>query len=255
MERKYRNHYEGCQLMSWVRVDQVLDTLFPPRCLLCGQSGLGVGMGAEPGVPVCSGCMTDLPWLGEPGDCSSAHSHPDLGHFAVALSALTYEYPVDRLIAAAKFGRQVPVARGLGQLLALHMPALPEPPDAVVPVPLHWRREASRGFNQAEEIARALCAARRWPLRADLCRRIRPTPEQSGLGAARRRDNLRGAFALADARAASRCRHVLLVDDVLTTGATAAAVGEVFQAAGVQRLSLWTVARTRSPPQTTERKV
>ncbi len=242
--------------MSWVRVDQVLDTLFPPGCLLCGERGTGAG----PGVPVCAGCMTDLPWLGEPGSFSPAHSHPDLrhpqlGHFGAVLSALTYEYPVDRLIAAAKFGRQVPVARGLGQLLALRMPSLPEPPDAVVPVPLHWRREASRGFNQAEEIARALCHGRHWPLRTNLCRRILPTPEQSGLGADRRRDNLRGAFALADARTAARCRHVLLIDDVLTTGATAAAVGEIFLAAGVQRLSLWTVARTRSPPQATERKV
>lgn len=237
--------------MSWVRVDQVLDTLFPPRCLLCEQRGTG----AEPGVPVCTGCMADLPWLGELGHCPPVHGHPDLGCFAAVHSALTYEYPVDRLIAAAKFGRQVPVARGLGQLLALGMPALPEPPDAVVPVPLHWRREAARGFNQAEEIARALCAFRRWPLRPDLCRRIRPTPEQSGLGAARRRDNLRGAFALSDARAARRFRHVLLIDDVLTTGATVAAVGESFQAAGVPRISLWTVARTRSPAQATERKV
>lgn len=237
--------------MSWVRVDQVLDTLFPPRCLLCGQRGEGAG----PGIPACDGCLTDLPWLGEQGHCSSADSLPALGHFAAVLSALTYEYPVDRLVAAAKFGRQVPVARGLGELLALRMPALPEPPDAVVPVPLHWRREASRGFNQAEEIARALCQARHWPLRADLCRRIRPTPEQSGLGAARRRDNLRGAFALADPRAAGRCRHVLLVDDVLTTGATAASVAEIFQAAGVQRLSLWTVARTPSPGQPAARNV
>jgi ComF family protein len=237
--------------MSWVRVDQILDTLFPPRCLLCGQRGAGVGAG----VPVCAGCMTDLPWLGELGHCSPVNGHPDLGHFAAVLSALTYEFPVDRLIAAAKFGRQVPVARGLGQLLALSMPALPEPPDAVVPVPLHWRREAARGFNQAEEIARALCALRRWPLRPDLCRRIRPTPEQSGLGAARRRENLRGAFALSDAGAAGRFRHVLLIDDVLTTGATAAAVGERFQSVGVGSMSLWTVARTPSPPQAMERKV
>ena len=228
--------------MSWIRVDQILETLFPSRCLLCGQ--------ASAGLPACAGCMTDLPWL-----VDEDHGSPALGPFAAVVSALTYEYPVDRLVAAAKFGRQVPVARGLGQLLALRMPGLPDPPDAVVPVPLHWRREAARGFNQAEEIARALCAVRRWPLRADLCRRIRPTPEQSGLGAARRHDNLRGAFALSEARVAGRCRHVLVVDDVLTTGSTATAVGELFQAAGVQQLSLWTVARTPPPAQATERKV
>ena len=232
--------------MSWVRVDQVLDTLFAPRCLLCGQ--------AEPRVaavaPVCRGCMADLPWLSAQGASGLRVGCPGR-----VLSALTYEYPVDRLIAAAKFGRQAPVARGLGQLLALRMPALPEPPDAVVPVPLHWRREASRGFNQAEEMARAVCDARGWPLRTDLCRRIRATPEQSGLGAGPRRDNLRGAFALRNARAAGRCRHVLLIDDVLTTGATVSALTEVFQVAGVPEVSVWTVARTPPPSQTTARNV
>jgi ComF family protein len=191
--------------------------------------------------------MADLPWLEAP--------LPPLASLGEVRSALTYEYPVDRLIAAAKFGRQVPVARGLGQLLAWRMPPVREAPDAVVPVPLHWRREADRGFNQAEEIARSLCQERGWPLRANLCRRVRQTPEQSALGAALRRDNLRGAFALADAQAASRCRHVLLVDDVLTTGATAEAVASAFQAAGVPRLSLWTVAYTPAPDQAAERKV
>ncbi len=224
--------------MVWKRVDQVLDALFPPRCLFCGAP-------AGTGVPACGGCLADLPWLPTPV--------PPPPGFAEVRSALTYEYPVDRLILAAKFGRQVPVARGLGQLLAWRMPRLPEPPDAVVPVPLHWRREAARGFNQAEEIARSVCQDRGWPLRANLCRRVRQTPEQSALGAALRRDNLRNAFALADPRAAARCQRVLLVDDVLTTGATAEAVASVFQAAGVSRLSLWTVAYT--PAQVTERKV
>jgi ComF family protein len=232
--------------MVWKRVDQVLDVLFPARCLLCGQP-------AGTGGPACAGCLADLPWL-------EAQLHP-LAGFAEVRSALTYEYPVDRLIAAAKFGRQVPVARGLGQLLTWRMPGLAEPPDAVVPVPLHWRREADRGFNQAEEVARSLCQDRGWPLRADLCRRVRQTPEQSALGAALRHDNLRGAFALADVRVAARCRHVLLVDDVLTTGATAEAVASVFRAAGSPRLSLWTVARTPAPAleappgQAAERKV
>jgi ComF family protein len=162
---------------------------------------------------------------------------------------------VDSLVAAAKFGRQVPVARALGLLLAQRLTAPLEAPDAVVPVPLHWRREAARGFNQSEEIARAVCDVCGWTLRTDLCRRLRPTPEQSGLRAAQRRDNLAGAFALADARAAADCRHVLLVDDVLTTGATAGAVADVFRRAGVPRLSLWTVAKTPLPGQATTLKV
>lgn len=234
--------------MVWKRVDQILDALFPASCLLCGQP-------AGAGGPACAGCLADLPWL--------ERQPAPLTCFAEVRSALTYEYPVDRLIAAAKFGRQAPVARGLGQLLARRLPGLPEPPDAVVPVPLHWRREAERGFNQAEEIARSLCQDRGWRLRTDLCWRLRQTPEQSALRAAGRRDNLRGAFALADVRSAARCRHVLLVDDVLTTGATAEALASVFHSVGVPRLSLWTVAHTPAPGtapgttpcQATERKV
>jgi len=228
--------------MSWLRVDRVLDTLFPSRCLLCGLKSAG--------APACGGCLNDLPWLGIPGQ-----SPPAQWHCGAIGSAFAYEYPVDRLIAAAKFGRQVPVARGLGQLLDMWMPALAEPPDAVVPVPLHWRRETERGFNQAEEIARALCTARRWPLRPDLCRRVRPTPEQSALNAAGRRKNLRGAFALRPAGPPRGCRHVMIVDDVVTTGATAAAVAEQFLQAGVPEVTLWTVARTPEPDQPAARKV
>ena len=95
--------------MVWKRVDQILAVLFPIRCLLCGQ--------ATPGAaPVCPGCRGDLPWIdaGTPG--------PGLIPGVQVRCALRYEYPVDRLVAAAKFGRQLPVARGLGQLLAAAMP-------------------------------------------------------------------------------------------------------------------------------------
>jgi ComF family protein len=228
--------------VSWLRVDRVLDSLFPPRCLLCGA--------LDAGGPACAGCLADLPSPGGAGDV-----RPAAWHFGPVASAFSYEYPVDRLIGAAKFGRRVPVARGLGELMALRMPALSQPPEAVVPVPLHWRREADRGFNQAEEIARSLCRARQWPLRSDLCRRVRPTPEQSALGAADRRQNLHGAFALRRPDAVRGFRHVMVVDDVVTTGATAAAVAELFDRAGVAEVTLWTVARTPEPGHPAARKV
>ena len=243
--------------MNWVRVDQVLDALLPPRCVLCGRR---IAQG-----PVCAGCEADLPWLpacctrcglllppstpslqastSTPAVCGACP--PAFQAFASVGSALSYTFPVDRLIAAAKFGRQLPVARALGELLALRMPVPTEPPDAVVPVPLHWRREAERGFNQAEEIARALCLRRDWPLRTDLCRRVRATLEQSGLGATERQQNLRTAFVLRERRwQTAPVRRVLLVDDVLTTGATAAALAAVLRQAGVEEIHLCTVART-----------
>ena len=241
--------------MNWVRVDQVLDALLPPRCVLCGQR---IAQG-----PVCAGCEADLPWLpaccvgcglpltsaplqgGTMASASCGACPPAFQAFASVRSALAYAYPVDRLVAAAKFGRQLPVARALGELLALRLPLPVEPPDAVVPVPLHWRREAERGFNQAEEIARALCLRRDWPLRTDLCRRIRATPEQSGLRVTERQQNLLTAFVLREARWRTAPVHrVLLVDDVLTTGATTEALAAVLRQAGVDEIHLCTVART-----------
>jgi ComF family protein len=238
--------------MGWKRVDEILELLFPTRCVLCGQfTADGHAAGSSPASPACAGCLADLPWLPR----TDQPPAPGLAALDDVRSALSYEYPVDSLVAAAKFGRQVPVARALGLLLAHRVAGPEEPPDAVVPVPLHWRREAGRGFNQAEEIARAVCEVWGWTLRPDLCRRVRPTREQSGLRAAQRRDNLEGAFALADAGAAAACRHVLIVDDVLTTGATVGAVATIFRRAGVRRLSAWTVAKTPARAQATARNV
>lgn len=227
-------------------VDRLLGQLLSQHCLLCGQRC--------PDAPVCAGCHQDLPWLrsvceqcGRPRPAGSLprclRCTPLLRAFDRTRSALAYEYPVDRLIMAAKFGHQIAVARALGDLLAMagldgetghgRRPAL-------LPVPLHWRRHAQRGFNQSGEIARAVSLRTGWPVITRSCRRTRPTAEQAGLGAAARRRNVRGAFAVTREVAAT---EVIVIDDVLTTGATAAAVGEALRSAGVQHLQLWTVAR------------
>lgn len=210
--------------MAWVKVDQILDLFLPPHCALCGQSS---GQ-----WPLCSGCLADLPRL-EP------HRLPTVSGFDQVWSALAYVYPVDRLIGAAKFGGQLATARALGELLALCRPSGIQRPDLVIPVPLHWRRQAERGFNQAEEIARGLCRQLDWRLATGVCQRRRATPAQSRLGAAERRVNLHAAFV---ARPLRPELHVLVVDDVLTTGATAEALACALREAGAARLTLWTVA-------------
>jgi len=122
------------------------------------------------------------------------------------------------------------------------------PVDLVVPVPLHWRRQWHRGYNQAELLGRALLAAgsRRAGPRLDnrLVRRRRATPSQSALGADHRAANLAGAFTVR-----GRCDNlrVAVVDDVLTTGSTAAAVARALLAAGAQRVEVWCAARTPAP--------
>ena len=210
--------------MSWVKVDEILDVLLPPHCALCGQSIAR--------RPLCVGCLADLPWL-------KPHCVPALRDFDQVWSPLAYDYPVDRLIAEAKFGKQLATARALGELLSVRMPEVMQPPDLVVPVPLHWQRQAERGFNQAEEIARGLCRQLGWRLAARVCQRVRATPAQSTLSAAERRTNLHTAFV---ARPLPPGLHILVVDDVLTTGATAEAVASALRRAGAAGLRLWTVA-------------
>ena len=214
--------------MGWVKVDEILDVFLPPHCALCGQ--------AVARRPLCPGCLADLPWL-KP-DCV-----PVPGGFDQVWSALAYEYPVDRLIAEAKFAKQLATARALGELLSLRMPEAFGRPDLVVPVPLHWRRQAERGFNQAEEIARGLCRQLDWRLAAGVCTRVRATPAQSTLSAAERRINLHAAFV---ARRLQPRVHILVIDDVLTTGATAEAVASALREAGAASLQLCTVAHARN---------
>ncbi len=112
--------------------------------------------------------------------------------------------------------------------------------DAVVPVPLHPRRLRSRGFNPAVALAREVARARATPLRARALRRTRDTPSQTGLDRAARARNLAGAFAAR--RPVSGC--ILLVDDVVTTGATLAAAARALRGAGAERVVGICVART-----------
>jgi ComF family protein len=217
--------------MGWVKVDQTLDLFLPPRCVLCGQSITH--------RPLCQGCLADLPWLDPLG-------LPALAGFDQVGSALAYQYPVDRLIGEAKFGGRLATARALGELLALRMPEGTPRPDLVIPVPLHWRRQAERGYNQAEEIARGLCRQLDWRLAPGICQRQRATPAQAQLSAAERRMNLHAAFV---ARPLRPELHILVIDDVLTTGATAEAVAQALRAAGAGHLTLWTVAHALKPPE------
>lgn len=225
-----------------------LDVLYPDRCAACDLLCLAPGLcgrcaeslySTAPCCPVCA-----LPEDGPSGlTCRRCRLSPP---------------PYARIVAPWRFGGELAVAirrfkygserRGGGApelarpLAALLAPALPDDIDVIVPVPLHRRRLAERGFSQSHLLARA---ARRFaglavPL-IEALQRTRPTDEQAGLTRAARTANVAGAFSANPDDV--RRRHVLLIDDVVTTGATVSACARALRRAGAARVTIAALAR------------
>lgn len=153
----------------------------------------------------------------------------------------SYEGTLRELIHLYKYGRIQTLSQPLADLLAAALP-LDERFDAVIPVPLHWRRQWQRGFNQSELLARAI-ARRRGIAVVRALRRSRSTRTQAGLSNTERRKNVATAFQCRRAGRTLAGRRVLLIDDVMTTGSTAAACARALKQAGAARVVLATVAR------------
>lgn len=239
--------------MSWRRLVynwslSVQQALFPASCLLCGDA-----VGGE--MDLCRPCHEELPLnrtacqrCGSPLAAAASLCGACLRHappYDALTTALRYEAPVDRLIQGLKFNHRLENARLLGRLLADAIaPTLHEPPELILPVPLHPRRLRQRGFNQALEIARPLAARLGIPIGRGYCRRRRATEEQTRLPAKGRRANVRGAFEVVRALPV---RHVALVDDVVTTGSTVGELSRALRRSGVERVEVWACARAARP--------
>jgi ComF family protein len=126
-------------------------------------------------------------------------------------------------------------------LLAYIEQEMDEPPQLLIPVPLHPGRLRERGYNQALELARPLSRRLAIPLDYLSCRRTRPTQAQSELPMKERRKNVRGAFQV---KGEIPARHVALIDDVVTTGSTVTELTRLLKRHGVRRVQVWTLART-----------
>ena len=208
----------------------VFDFLAPPSCAFCGTPSVA----AEKNI--CAGCFQDLPW-------NVPAILPADGIFERKIAMLHYAFPVDVAIKALKFDRKLFYAPALAEVLCVAAPMLPSDIDAILPVPLHWRRKTVRGFNQATELAKPVAKALGVPIVRSVKRR-RATPFQSGLDVPARASNLRQAFVMSSV---TRYRHVLIVDDIVTTGATIESVANVLLAAGVGKVSALAVARAGTP--------
>lgn len=238
-------------LVRWFRI--ALDCCLPRTCAACGSplppghahAACGRCLAAirPPSPPWCPRCGLPLPHAGAP--CPDCRRHPPA--FGIARAAGVYRgddtalNPLGALVRALKYHGRREVAPTLGALLADRWPY--DADVVLVPVPACRRRLQERRVDHALLLARALARRRRLPLAADVLRRVRATAVQAGLDAVSRRRNLAGAFAVVRPGVV-RGRHVVVVDDVLTTGATADLCARALLAAGARRVDVWVVART-----------
>ena len=240
----------------------------PSLCLLCACSLAG-----DEASGLCDFCRLSLPRLTRPFCQICALPLPANLHtqsqaqycgqclrqrpaFSRALIPFSYNYPLDALLQGFKYQRQLAQGLALGHLLAEHLrrlllaQPLTQPtnlPQALVPVPMHWRKRWQRGFNQAELLALELSRQLQLPV-LDACQHRGAAHSQQGLGRRERLGNLRRAFALKPkTQALVKGKHLALVDDVVTTGATATSLAELLLKAGAASVDIWALARTPAP--------
>ncbi len=228
-----------------------LNSVLPPRCLACG------GTVEQPGA-LCSPCWQGIDFLAPP-QCSlcGLPFDFDLGPAALcgacsrerpafdrARAVMRYDDRSRGLILGFKHADRTEGAPAYGAWLARAGQELLAEADLIVPVPLHWRRLFARRYNQAALLAQALGRQARLPVAPDLLRRRRHTVSQGHLSASARERNVAGAFTVPAGKLARiRDRRVLLIDDVMTTGATSSACARTLRRAGAAAVDVLVLAR------------
>lgn len=209
-------------------------------CLLCGAPSRNGAWCAPcdaalpyliaPQCPVCA-----LPTLNGATCGRCLRVKPQFDH---TLAVFAYAFPLDKLVQALKFGEQLLLARQLANKLVQRVDVRP---DGIVAMPLHPSRLRERGFNQSLELARHIANKLDISLLNHACQRVRDTPPQSALPWKERGKNMREAFTCTEDLSG---RHVAVVDDVMTSGASVNALAHALRQAGAREVSAWVIART-----------
>ena len=186
-----------------------LNTPHCPRCALPTLNG-----------DICGRCLKRLP------------------QFDRTLAVFAYAFPLDKLVQALKFGERLMLVDGLADSLVQRVKVRP---DCIVAMPLHRSRLRERGFNQSQELARHIADSLDIPLLQHACQRVRDTPPQSALKWKERGKNMRNAFTCTLDLSG---KHVAVVDDVMTSGASLNEVALALRNAGAREVSAWVIART-----------
>lgn len=234
---------EGHGLWRQIK-EALLDLLFPPRCVGCRRYGTWLCPECERGIdritgPLCPCCGQPVARAGRVCSVCRRAAPPIDG----IRSAAYFEGLLREAIHHFKYRGLRLLAQPLGQLMIDQWTAYHIPAEVLIPVPLHPTRFSERGYNQATLLARVLGTAIGLPVETESLARIRPTAPQVTLDAAARQENVQGAFRCLGDKMGSR--HVVLIDDLCTTGATLSACSIALQGAGASSVWGYTLARPR----------
>jgi len=240
--------------------NKLLSAIFPSRCLLCHKTVDQPGERAV--IEICQSCFAGLPHNKTSCICCAVPLADDVTNtvlcgrcirihptFDYAYSPLRYEADVVGLVHQLKFSEKITFARSFGEIMvefllsrlsAENTLSTQIYPECILPVPLYKSRLRLRGFNQSIELARVLSKRLHIPIEYDAVRRDRSTTSQTGLDASARRKNIKGAFSVTQNFTA---KHILIIDDVMTTGSTVNELAKTLKKNSVERVGVLSFAR------------
>jgi ComF family protein len=245
----------ACAAQSALR--RVLDLALPPLCAACREPVEGRGL--------CPACWSKLsfitrpycerlgtPFVYDPGPgILSMEAIADPPAYNRARAAVRFDEISRVLVHALKYGDRLDLAPMMGRWISQAGRELLAEADALVPVPLHWRRLWARRFNQSAMLAAAVSRQTGLPVAAGALQRVKPTAQQVGLSRTERAANVQGAFRVpGDGKAAVTGRRLVLIDDVLTSGATVDGCARALPRAGAANVDVLVFARVAEPART-----
>lgn len=229
-----------------IALQSSVDWMLPASCLSCAQPF------AENDYPLCHSCYATLPFqrfacrrcgqniASQQDGCGRCLAHPP--PYDECFCAFEYRNPISKLVRDFKYHQRPELATPLAQLMARELTAQAVSlPDLVLSVPVHTSRLRSRGYNQSSLLSKKLALLLDIDYQANLLKKTNNTPPQAELSLQQRANNLQGCFALTTQ---IKAKHVALVDDVVTTGATASEIAKTLKRNGVDYVQVWGVAHT-----------
>jgi ComF family protein len=234
-----------------------VDLALPPLCAACREPGGGEGL-----CPACWSRLSfiarpycerlGIPFPFDPGPgVLSLEAIADPPAYQRVRAAVRYDDVSPKLVHALKYGDRLDLAPTMGRWMANAGRELTTAADAIVPVPLHWRRQWARRFNQSALLGEVIAKTTGVPIAHAALKRVNATPQQVGLSQSERAANVQGAFGVpASGKAEVVGRKLVLIDDVLTSGATADACARVLLRAGAAAVDVLVFARVVAPHRT-----